>query len=189
MTTTVQRAPRSSEADAVRLASELCGVESSAAALPSERDQNFLLTAATGEKFVVKIANAGEDFEFLELQNQLIRFLAAAKIDLQFPQIVATKSGAEIASFAGSDGQKHLVRLLTWLDGQCLAQIQPHGRKLLSSLGQGLGQMDAAMAGFAHRAAQRDFHWDLRNAHAVRDLIGLLPTARRPLVERFLIEW
>src|SRR6185295_12192772 len=106
MTTAVQRAPRISEADATSIADELYGLKSSASALPSERDQNFLLTAATGEKFVLKIANAGEDFDFLELQNHLIRFLAAAKIDLQFPQIVRTNSGADIASIAGSEGQR-----------------------------------------------------------------------------------
>lgn len=189
MIAAVQTAPRLNEVDAVSIASELYGLESSAGALPSERDQNFLLTAANGEKFVLKIANAGEDFEFLELQNQLIRFLAAAKIDLQFPQIARTKSGADIASIAGSDGQKHFVRLLTWLDGQCLAHVRPHGRKLLLSLGHGLGQMDAATAGFSHPAARRDFHWDLHNARTVRDLIKLLPSARRPLVERFFVEW
>src|ERR1043165_3884423 len=155
MTTAVQRAPHLNEADAVSIASELYALQSSAAALPSERDQNFLLTAANGERFVLKIANAGEDFEFLELQNQLIRLLGAAKIDLQFPQIVQTKAGADIASIAGSDGQKHFARLLTWIDGQCLAQIQRHRRKLLSSLGHGLGQIDAALADFSHPAAQR----------------------------------
>src|ERR1051325_11289674 len=98
MTTAVQRAPRISEAEAVRLASELYELNCSAGALPSERDQNFLLTAAYCERLVLKIANANEDFEFLELQNQLIRFLAAAKIDLQFPQIVRTRSGVDIAS-------------------------------------------------------------------------------------------
>src|SRR6184192_886745 len=103
MTTAVQRAPRISNTDAIRIAVELYGLESSSGALPSERDQNFLLTAVTGEKFVLKIANAEEDFKFLKLQNQLIRLLAAAKTDLQFPQIVRTKSGADIASIAGAE--------------------------------------------------------------------------------------
>ena len=189
MTTAVQKAPRIDVDDAVRIASDLYGLRAAVSALPSERDQNFLLGAATGEKFVLKIANAEEDSEFLELQNQLIRLLAAAKSDLQFPQIVPTSAGEEIASITGADGQKHFVRLLTWLDGQCFAEVQPHNRTLLASLGRALGQMDAALDGFSHPAAQRNFHWDLRNADTARELIGLLPSARQTLVERFFAEW
>jgi 4-aminobutyrate aminotransferase-like enzyme/Ser/Thr protein kinase RdoA (MazF antagonist) len=189
MTTAVQKAPKIDVNDAVRIAFDLYRLGVSVSKLPSERDQNFLLSAATGEKFVLKIANADEDFEFLELQNQLIRFLATAKIDLQFPQIVPTNAGEEIASITGADGQKHFVRLLTWLDGQCFAQVQLHNRTLLASLGRTLGQMDAALTAFSHPAAQRNFHWDLRNPDTARDLIGLLPNARRPLVEHFLVEW
>ena len=187
MIAAVQHAPRLSEADAIGIARNLYGLEISAAALPSERDQNFLLTTTTGDKFVLKIANAEEDCEFLGMQNQLIRFLATAKIDLQFPQIVQTASGTDMGAISGN-GQEHFVRLLTWLDGECFAEVKPHDRKLLSSLGRTLGQMDAALVGFSHPAAQRDFHWDLRNANRVRELIGLLPTDRRPLVERFLAE-
>jgi 4-aminobutyrate aminotransferase-like enzyme/Ser/Thr protein kinase RdoA (MazF antagonist) len=188
MIAAVQRAPRVSEADAAKIARDLYGLEISAAALPSERDQNFLLTTATGDKFVLKIANAEEDYEFLGMQNQLIRFLAAAKIDLQFPQIVQTESGADIGAIS-VDGREHFVRLLTWLDGRCLAEVRPHDRRLLSSLGRALGQMDAALFGFSHPAAQRDFHWDLRNANRVRELTSLLPALRRPLVERWFSEW
>src|SRR5436309_9059744 len=81
------------------------------------------------------------------------------------------------------------VRLLTWLDGVCFAETKHHDRKLLSSLGRGLAQMDAALAEFSHPAAHRSFYWDLRNANVARDLIGLLPPDRRALVERFFSEW
>jgi Ser/Thr protein kinase RdoA (MazF antagonist) len=47
MMTAVQKAPRISATEAVTSAGELYGLQSSAAALPSERDQNFLLTADT----------------------------------------------------------------------------------------------------------------------------------------------
>jgi 4-aminobutyrate aminotransferase-like enzyme/Ser/Thr protein kinase RdoA (MazF antagonist) len=184
----VQRAPRLSLDDAAGIAAELYGLRSSAETLPSERDQNFLLRTAAGEKFVLKIANADEDFAVLDLQNQLIRFLAAARIDLEFPRIVSTKSGEEIASINGADGQNHSVRLLTWMEGKCFAGV-PHDRKLLASLGRGLAQMDHALAGFSHPAAHRKFYWDLRSAAMARDLIELLPAKRRPLLDRFFAEW
>jgi len=188
MTTAVQKAPRISLDDAVRIALEQYDVAGSAFTLPSERDQNFLLQTNSGQKFVLKVANADEPYDFLSLQNELIRFLAAKKIDLQFPQIVPTKSRADIATITTADSRKHFVRLLTWLDGVCFAEIKPHDRILLASLGRALAQMDAALTEFSHPAAHRSFYWDLRNAASARELIGLLPADRRALVERYFDE-
>jgi 4-aminobutyrate aminotransferase-like enzyme/Ser/Thr protein kinase RdoA (MazF antagonist) len=199
MTTAVQKAPRITQDDAIRIAADLYGLNVSAAPLPSERDQNFLLCSAQShpqslrssgnEQFVLKIANSAEAIEFLELQNQLIRFLTASKIELAFPRIVSTKSGDDIATIKDENRREHFVRLLTWLDGTCFAKVDPHNRKLLSSLGRALAQMDAVLAEFSHPAADRSFYWDLRNAAIARESIGLLPEARRPLVERFFDEW
>jgi 4-aminobutyrate aminotransferase-like enzyme/Ser/Thr protein kinase RdoA (MazF antagonist) len=195
MIASVQSAPRITQDVAVRIASDLYGIEGSAAALPSERDQNFLIHLAeshphdSNEQFVLKIANAEESFEFLDLQNQMIEFLSARKIELEFPRIVPAKNGESITRIKGEDGREHFVRLLSWLAGDCLAQVQPHGRKLLASLGRALGQMDAALAEFSHRSATREFYWDLRNAAMAQKFVDLLPDHRRPLVERFFAEW
>lgn len=188
MTIAVQKAPRITLDDAVEFAAQRYGLRVSASSLPSERDQNFLLRAVSGEQFVLKIANAEENFDFLNCQNYLIRFLAARELDLEFPRIVPASNGDDIASISTADAQ-HFVRLLTWLDGVCFAKIKSPGRKLLASLGRALAQMDAALVGFSHQAAHRSFHWDLRNATMARDLIGLLPDDRGRLVERFFAEW
>jgi 4-aminobutyrate aminotransferase-like enzyme/Ser/Thr protein kinase RdoA (MazF antagonist) len=199
MIASVQKAPRITQDAAVRIASELYGIEGSAAVLPSERDQNFLIRrtesnlqtqdAGKQEQFVLKIANAEESFEFLDLQNQMIQFLSTRKIDLEFPRIVSTKTGEIIATIKGEDGREHFVRLLSWLEGDCLAEVQPHGRKLLASLGRALGQMDAALVEFSHPAAHREFYWDLRNAAMAQEFTGLLTDHRGPLVQRFFDEW
>ena len=205
MTMAVQKAPRISSEDAVRIAAELYNLNVSATPLPSERDQNFLLCLASPEEsphsrsgycpeaprdqFVLKIANSAEAYEFLELQNQLIQFLGDGKTDLEFPRIVPSRNKENIATIKAEDGREHFVRLLTWLDGVCFAEAKQHDRKLLSSLGRGLGQMDAALAQFDHSATHRSFYWDLRKATLARQLIGLLPDSRRPLVERFFDQW
>ena len=188
MTTAVQKAPRINHDDAVRIAAELYGLKVSATPLPSERDQNFYCQAGN-KQYVLKIANSAEDFEFLELQNQLIQFLAASKIELEFPRVVQTNNGEHIATIKDQNDRQHFVRLLTWLDGTCFAKARQHDRKLLASLGRALAQMDAALAAFSHPAAHRSFYWDLRNAVMARDLLGLLPKTRRPLVERCFDEW
>ena len=64
--------------DAVRLAQELYGLHATAAPLPSERDQNFMLDTASGARFVLKIANAldAPASALLEAQNQAMAHLA-----------------------------------------------------------------------------------------------------------------
>ena len=56
---------------AATIAAEHFGLHGRAHSLPSERDQNFLLTNQAGEKFVLKIANALESRTFLEAQNSI----------------------------------------------------------------------------------------------------------------------
>lgn len=199
MTTAVQKAPRISQDEAARIAADLYGLDVLATPLPSERDQNFLLRSSKSalqsgdpssqDQYVLKLANSEEALEMLELQNELIRFLTDRKLDLEFPGIIPTSSGDDIATIKGADGREHFVRLLTRLDGVCFSKAEPHGRKLLSSLGRALAQVDAALTEFVHPAAHREFYWDLRNAAVARELIGLLPESRRPLVQRFFSEW
>jgi 4-aminobutyrate aminotransferase-like enzyme/Ser/Thr protein kinase RdoA (MazF antagonist) len=188
MTTAVQKAPRITSNDAVRIVADLYGLNISATPLPSERDQNFYCQAGN-EQFVLKIANSEEHLEFLELQNDLIEFLAGRDIALDFPQVVKTRNGESIAKVNSQNGDEHFVRLLTWLDGVCFALVKTHDRKLLASLGSALAQMDLALAEFDHRSAHRSFYWDLRNANIAREFAGLLPDSRQPLVARFFAEW
>src|SRR3989440_3101387 len=188
MTTALQKAPRILRDEAPQIAKQLYDLKASASPLPSERDQNFLLQTERGERFVLKIANAGEDYDFLDLQNRLIRFLSAGKINLEFPRIVSSTSGQDIATVTTDSGE-HFVRLLTWLQGIPFAEIQSREWKLLSSLGTALAEIDLALAEFSHPAAHRSFYWDLRNAGQARDLVGLLPPHRRPLVERYFAAW
>ena len=63
---------------AAAIAGEHFGIRARAQALPSERDQNFLLTNQAGEKFVLKIANALESRAFLEAQNAVLKHLERA---------------------------------------------------------------------------------------------------------------
>jgi 4-aminobutyrate aminotransferase-like enzyme len=171
----VRTAPRLTPADAVRLAAELYSLDATADELPSERDQNFHLRDAAGVQYVLKIANSQESREILDLQNQALVFLADRVPNLAWPRLVS-----------GIEERGHLVRLLTWVDGVCLAHVRPRTPGLLSSLGQALARMDSALVDFSHPAAHRIFHWDLRQSDMARPHLDLLPAARRALVEPLL---
>lgn len=90
----VEHAPKFDLNSASRLARDLYGLEASAICLPSERDQNFLLETASGERFVLKMANATEERTMLEAQNRVMDHLSK-HIDL-CPKVFPAKNGEEI---------------------------------------------------------------------------------------------
>jgi Ser/Thr protein kinase RdoA (MazF antagonist) len=197
----LQQAPRLSAADAVRLARDLYGLDTTAAPLPSERDQNFLLISRgdlasadrrTG-RYVLKIANATEDRAMLEAQNaamahvanpptRLRRFGGTGRIAL-CPHALPTRSGDLIAVAPGGN---HFVRLVTYVEGVPLAEVRERTPALFKSLGRAVGRLDCALEGFDHPAIHRDFHWDLARAEAViqEHLPRVTDHADRQVVER-----
>jgi Ser/Thr protein kinase RdoA (MazF antagonist) len=76
MSSIVQHAPRFTENDAIGIAHDVFGLDVSARKLPSERDQNFHLTAFSGEAYVLKVANATERIEVIDFQNQAMMHIA-----------------------------------------------------------------------------------------------------------------
>ena len=123
--------------------------------LPSERDQNFLVIDDSGQRFILKIANAAESRIFLEAENAALNYLSER---VPFCQRVIGDIG---------ELQGHFVRLLTYLPGVPLAEINPHTPGLLHDLGHKLGQLSHALADFDHPAVHRDFHWDLANGNRI----------------------
>src|ERR1039458_6262279 len=185
----VDKAPRFSAGEAGAFARELYGLDAVAEPLPSERDQNFRLRDASGAQFVLKIANQEESSPVLYLQNSLSGFLGAQPTGLEFPRVVPAADGSAIASITGSDGAAYFVRLLTWVDGICMAQAAPHSVQLLRSLGAALARVDNALEAFSHPAAHRTLHWDLRQAALARPHLDLLPEPRRRLIEPIFDAW
>ncbi|HEX6044934.1 MAG TPA: phosphotransferase [Pyrinomonadaceae bacterium] len=158
----LQNTPAFDVESAIATAQEHFGLYVSARELPSERDQNFLLTDASGGRFVLKIANALESRELLEAQNAMLSHLAN-KISF-CPRVV---SDVKVKS-------NHFMRLMTYLPGVPLAEVNPHSPELLRDLGRKLGQLDRALADFDHPAVHRDFHWDLANGNRVISEYGQL---------------
>jgi Ser/Thr protein kinase RdoA (MazF antagonist) len=145
--------------DAARLAGEHYALPAQARCLPSERDQNFLLQTESGERFVLKIANATEQRALLEAQNRVMEHLAGY---VSFcPRVLQSVNGEEIITLQSQDGTDHFARLVTYLPGKPLGNVERHSPKLLRDLGYKIGQVTSALQTFDHPALHRDFHWDL----------------------------
>ena len=176
--------PRFTDAQAVDLADRLYGLEATARPLPSDRDQNFLLTTPDGAQYVLKIASADEQEEVLAFQHAAMARLSRPG----YPQVQPTKTGDRLTKVDGQDGLSHFVRLVTYLPGTPLGDVRPHTPELLRSLGAFLGQTDRTLEGFDHPGAHRTLDWDLK--HAVATIARFAPHIddpdRRALVGRYL---
>ena len=179
--------PRFSPAEAGELALSLYGVSGALCALPSERDQNFRLTAGNGEEYVLKISGAGERRGILELQHASLEHLAGHFVEAAWPLVCRTKDGKAVTLIDGQGGLRHLVRMLTYIDGRPLCDVKPHGPGLLRGLGAFLGRLTRAFADFSHEEKQPDLIWNMDNGpDVVRRYAGLIPDAgRRDLVMGF----
>jgi len=167
METTDPIRPDFSPDQALLLAKEHFGLSlSQPQPLPSDRDQNFRLSdPAKGRRFVLKISHSQEDPQVLDLQNRILEHLNRSG----FPSsnVLFTPDGREVTSVSDPAGVSFLVRLLTWVPGTPLFQVQPHRPYLLRALGAFLGGMDRALEDFSHPAQDRELKWDLRQAGRV----------------------
>jgi len=165
--TMVNDAPRFDAASAARIARQLYGIDAAAVALPSERDQNFLLTSTGGARCILKIANALERRELLEAQQAAMAHVAPHLPAC--PRPLPTISGDFDTRIPGDDGRTHLVWAITYLNGAPLGTVRHRPRALLEDFGRTIASLGCALADFDHPAIHRDFHWDLASARRVID--------------------
>ena len=167
-----------------RLLRSAYGIEGVLHPLPSERDQNFLVTTDDADRFVLKIANHNERRNFLEAQNEVLIYLAS-----QFsfsPRLIPTRNGAGVTEIESGKENLH-ARLVSYIEGEPLAKVDCQDPELLTDLGRKLGAFDRVMADFERQAFHRDFHWDLSNGlRVLSDHAGLIAdTELRHLIEAF----
>jgi 4-aminobutyrate aminotransferase-like enzyme/Ser/Thr protein kinase RdoA (MazF antagonist) len=187
MDVVVQHAPQFDAARAEALSAQAFLIVGRAEALPSERDQNFRVTRPDGASFVLKIANATESLEVLELQEAALEHLARTAPSVAFPRVCRSAAGDSIIRAADASGREHFVRMLTWVPGVVLAEVRPHTEALLTSLGRLVGETNRAFQGFSHPAERRPLQWDPLGTPWISDALGKFDDPRRrAVVERVI---
>ncbi len=152
------------------------GIETSASPLCSYQDQNFHLQADSGEQFVLKISNTLEKPELIDLQTRALEHIALRDPDLPVPRTIPTRDGQDYFLVRDADEREHIVRLITWLDGSIIEDVDASNR-LLWAMGQTLARLGIALKDFSHPAANHHLPWDLKNA---AELLELLPHIEVP---------
>ncbi len=144
------------------------------------------MRAKNGSEWVLKIANPAENPALLDMQTQALLHIAQVDPSLAIPRVKATPDGALFHEIDGADGRRFIVRVLSFLPGQSLADATLH-----PALGRDVGAMAARLAralrGFFHTAARHELLWDLTQAPALRTRTHHIEEqGRRRVVEEVL---
>ncbi len=159
------------------------------APLVGERDQNFRLSTEDGRKFVVKIAGPDEDPDLADFQVQALLFLERGSPQIPVPRIIRAKTGRCLNELINGRGVKHVLRIVTYLDGIPYAEGALADPENLQKIGAFLAGIVNALAGFEHRASRHFMPWNLSNGIAVSghlwaEAAGDARTLATPLLQR-----
>ena len=152
-------------ATAESFARDVFGLVATASALPSERDQNFLLSVEMEPRLVLKIANANEDHAVLAAQQRALRHVAEQMAIS--PRMLFAVDGAAMAHVPSQDGREHFVWAVSHLPGSPLGAVQHRTPALFGRFGQVIAQLTGALEHFDDPALHREFHWDLAQGREV----------------------
>ncbi len=155
--------PAFDTSEAAHMAQRLFGLEGPLNLLNGERDLNFLITTQDG-KFVFKIANALESPAMLECQHNVFQKLADAET---FPQVatpLVSLNGRLIETAIDAQGIEHCCRVLPFLEGRVMADIDGLEAPVLADLGRRLALLDQTLDGFRHAGLERPLLWDMEQA-------------------------
>lgn len=168
-----QAAPQVSCQQALAIAQQEYGLSGQMALLQGERDMNFCLTVTPDERYMLKVINAAEPADVSDFQTALLLHLAQQAPELPVPRIRPTTAGLP-ETCVEIDDVLLRVRLVSYLAGMPHYLASP-STALMSQLGGTLAQLDNALHGFTHPAANRSLLWDISRAEQVRPYLDFVP--------------
>jgi len=161
------------------------GVESSSLnPLAGERDQNFRVDTADGQRFLFKISNPADGRSILEMQAAAFRHIERVDPGLPVMRALPTAAGESWVEVPGPDSRTYLARLFTFLPGQVTANTALTTEAIWSH-GQLTARLGRALRGFFHPAADYEILWDITHVPKLRPLLTHVSDGPR----RAQVEW
>ena len=181
--------PRFDEADVARIAREVFGFEGEVERrFESERDQNFLVAGADGDRRILKISNAGERADVLDMEVGAA--LHARRTDPTLPIATPRPIVRDAAVFVDTVRDEdratdHMVRMFDHLPGRASSDGMRLDHEALWAYGETLARLGRALRGYFHPAADRVLLWSVEHCLALRPMMDAIEDdGRRALVRR-----
>jgi len=161
--------PSFGDATLLAVLAEHYGVVGQLHSLPGERHQIARVDAESGERFILKIANADEDPAATDLQIQAMMHLEHIGCPVPVPKVVKTVAGEPVAEMS-VDSRRHVVQLLSHVDGviMCDAMLSSD---LLRHFGMRLAQLGDSFRDFEHPGDRPLSFWDMQRALHLRSIL------------------
>jgi 4-aminobutyrate aminotransferase-like enzyme len=177
--------PAFGEEAARQILREGFGVEaSSLTPLAGERDQNFRVDTAGGQRFLFKISNPVDDRPVLAMQAAALRHIERADPGLPVMRALPAAAGEPWAEVPGPDGRTCLARLFTFLPGQVIANTALPTEAIWAH-GEITARLGRALRGFFHPASDYQILWDITRLPQLRPLLPhISDNGRRAQAER-----
>ncbi len=166
------------------IADTIFGIKAIVIELPGYEDENFKLTTASGDSFILKVSQPEESVDCLEFQNDLLKHLGAKNLAVNLPNVIPNIEG-DLVSTITSEGKKRKVRLLTWVEGRLWVKVNPKTKNLHYHLGKQAGRLTMAMLDFKHTHSHREFEWDLANANWTYGYLHLFSSEKKEIISYF----
>src|SRR5690349_24432893 len=103
------RSPRLDEREAEAVVAERYGIAATAARLPGEKDDNFLIQAGTGA-WLFKVFHADERPELIDLATQALLYVEEVDPELPVERVVPSGDGELEVRFAAAEGAERAGR-------------------------------------------------------------------------------
>lgn len=179
-------APNLAPAEVQALVARLYGIDGSVKSLAGERDQNCAVETVDGARYVFKISNPSEPESLVDFQIGALEHVARASPNQPVPRVVRTLKGQTRDTLVLAGGARTSVRMLTYLDGIQIKET-PRTAAQRAAMGKGLAELNLALQGFTHPAAQHDLLWNVSAAHRLTVQLDSLPKGpRRSLAQSFM---
>ncbi|MHA2100835.1 MAG: phosphotransferase, partial [Candidatus Kariarchaeaceae archaeon] len=128
--------------------------------LPSERDQNSLLTDDNKNLYVCKIASLNEEKKNLVDQNTIIKHLHSKNAN-SVPQLIPSINQGNISIIQTTNGSSYYFRVMSYLPGIVYADFKPHSSEFMYSLGEFMAEIRIALEDIKLNVDKKQFNWDI----------------------------
>ncbi len=165
-------------AEASALLFAMFGVRGELSRLSTEKDDTFLVSAASGAKFILKVANPAEQVAELDFEVRLLMHLEQADSSLPVPRVIADSAARPYVPVRDRAGQPRHARLLSYLHGTPLDRTTSTAAERFR-VGELLARLRHATADFSHPADTRTLAWDVKHLLDLSPLLTYIDDAGR----------
>jgi 4-aminobutyrate aminotransferase-like enzyme/Ser/Thr protein kinase RdoA (MazF antagonist) len=179
--------PAFAEQAALAVLRDAFGRDGTLVPLAGERDQNFRVDTADGQRFLLKISNPADATSTLDMQAAALRQIERADPGLPVMRPLPAPAGQPWAQVQGPDGRGYPVRLFSFLPGRTVAApaLTPGA---IRSFGTMTARLGRALRGFFHPAADYEVLWGLQHALKLRPLLAHISDPGRQAQVRQVLE-